>query len=84
MKIYGVIDRIEDGKIAVINIVDKKGTIYLPKEIFDFKIYEGLWLSIEILPDESKTEETKLRIKKLQDKLLKRSQNKTNGNSSKK
>lgn len=82
MKLYGVIDRIEDGKIVVINIVDKKGSMYLPKDVFDFKIYEGLWLNIEISPNEDKTQEVKLRIKKLQEKLLKRSQNKTNGNSS--
>ncbi|MCS7151683.1 MAG: DUF3006 domain-containing protein [Endomicrobia bacterium] len=76
MKIYGVIDRIEDGKIVVINIVDRKGSIYLPVEIFDFKIYEGLWLNIEILPDEEKTKQAKLRIQELQEKLLKRSKKK--------
>ncbi len=72
MKFYGVIDRIEDGKIVVVNLVEKKGSMYLPKEMFDFKIYEGLWLIIEINPDENKTQEMKLKIKKLQEKLLKR------------
>jgi hypothetical protein len=72
MKLYGVIDRIEDGKIVVVNLVDRKGSMYLPKELFDFKIYEGLWLVIEFTPDEKKTEEMKLNIKNLQEKLLKR------------
>jgi hypothetical protein len=40
--------------------------------LFDFKIYEGLWLVIEFTPDEKKTEEMKLKIKNLQEKLLKR------------
>lgn len=76
MKLYGVIDRIEDDKIVVVNFVNKQGSMYLPKKIFDFKIYEGLWLSIEILPDEKKTDETKLKIKQLQEKLLKRAKEK--------
>lgn len=73
MKLYGVIDRIEDDRIVVINIIKNKGTMFLPKEIFNFKIYEGLWLKIEIFHDEEKTKETKLRIIKLQQELLKKS-----------
>ncbi len=72
MKVYGVIDRIEDGKIVVVNLVDRDGIMYLPKEMFNFKIYEGLWLIIEINPDEEETNKMKLKIKKLQEKLLKR------------
>jgi len=72
MKVYGVIDRIEDGKILVVNLVDRDGIMYLPKEMFNFKIYEGLWLIIEINPDEEETNKMKLKIKKLQEKLLKR------------
>ncbi len=72
MKVYGVIDRIEDGKIVVVNLVDRSGSMYLPKEMFNFKIYEGLWLVIEINPDEKKTNEMRLKIKRLQEKLLKR------------
>jgi hypothetical protein len=36
--------------------------MYLPKELFDFKIYEGLWLVVEFTLDEKKTE-VKLKIK---------------------
>ncbi|MFN3550884.1 MAG: hypothetical protein ACK4WJ_03650 [Endomicrobiia bacterium] len=76
MKIYGVIDRIEDDKIVVINILKNKGVMYLNKDIFRFRIYEGLWLKIEFLPDEEKTKETKLKIIKLQQELLNKSKNK--------
>ncbi|MCX7716253.1 MAG: DUF3006 domain-containing protein [Endomicrobia bacterium] len=77
MKLYAVIDRIEDNKIVVVNFVDKKGSMYLPKEIFDFEIYEGLWLIIEITPDENKTQEMKTKIISLQKKLLKQTRKKT-------
>jgi hypothetical protein len=36
--------------------------MYLPKELFDFKIYEGLWLVVEFTLDKKKTE-VKLKIK---------------------
>ncbi len=78
MKIYGVIDRIEDDKIVVVNILENKGFMYFKKEVFEFKLYEGLWLKIEILPDEEKTEKTKLKIIKLQHKLLKKSKDQKN------
>ncbi len=72
MKFYGVIDRIEDDKIVVINVVNKKGSMYLDKELFNFKIYEGLWLKIEINPDEDKTNKMKIKVLSLQQRLLKR------------
>jgi hypothetical protein len=62
MKLYGVINRIEDAEIVVVNLIDRKTSMYLPKELFDFKIYESLWLVVEFTPDEKKTE-VKLKIK---------------------
>jgi hypothetical protein len=73
MTLIGIIDRIEDDKIVVINIEKNKGLMYLPKNLFNFKIYEGLWLKIEISADENKTEQTRIEIKKLQQKLLSKS-----------
>ncbi len=48
MEVLGVIDRIEDNKFVVINFVDIKGTMYLPKEKFNFPIHEGLVIKIKI------------------------------------
>ena len=64
-----VIDRIEDGKIAVL-AVKGGGDIYLPVKQLGFKIREGMWVSIEIKPDETAGKASAARIKKLQDKLL--------------
>jgi len=41
-EIIWYIDRIENDKIVVVSLVNKKGSMYLPKNLFDFKIYEGL------------------------------------------
>lgn len=83
MKFHAFIDRIEDNKIVVLNLFENKTVLYLPKEIFDFKIYEGLWVQIEILPDEEKTKELKFEVKKLQKELLERTKTKKDENSSK-
>ncbi len=70
--LYGVIDRIEDNKIVVINLEHRQGTLYLPKKLFTFSIYEGLWLKIVISPDYNKSQEMKLKISALQKELLER------------
>lgn len=76
MKLVGVIDRIEDDKIVVINLVDRSGSLYIKKECFDFKIYEGLWLEISFIPNPQKGERVKAEIQKLQSELLRRSKKK--------
>lgn len=64
-----VIDRIEDGKTAVITVIGG-GNIFLPVKQFGFKVREGMWLSVEIRPDKPAEKAAAKRIKKLQDKLL--------------
>jgi hypothetical protein len=64
-----VIDRIEDGKIAVF-AVKGGGDMYLPVKQLGFKIREGMWISIEMKPDETAGKASVARIKKLQNKLL--------------
>ncbi len=72
-KLLGVIDRIEDGKVVVLNFNDRKGSAYIDKSSFNFKVYEGMWLRIEFYPEPEKENGTRLKIKKLQEELLKRS-----------
>ena len=69
-----VIDRIEEG-IAVL-VIDWK-TINLPVEVFGFKVHEGQHLKITFEPDEKSEQETREKIKNLQEELLNR--NKDNG-----
>ncbi len=71
MKILAFVDRIEDDTV-VLNIPKIKEILYLPKKFFDFKIYEGLWLDVEVKINYKKTKQEKVSIKKLQQKLLKR------------
>jgi len=71
-QLLGVIDRIEDDKIVVININDRNGSIYIKKSAFKFKVYEGMWVRINFSPEPKKEEEMKLQIEQLQKKLLSR------------
>jgi hypothetical protein len=66
-----VIDRIEDGKTAVLTVIGG-GDIFLPVKQFGFKVREGMWLSFDIKPDKPAEEASIERIKKLQGKLLDR------------
>jgi len=68
----GIIDRIEDGKIAV--LVVKGKTLNLPVEFFDFEVREGMHLKINIEPDEKSEQKTRDEIKNLQEELLKRNE----------
>ncbi|MBN2407089.1 MAG: DUF3006 domain-containing protein [Elusimicrobia bacterium] len=69
----GIIDRIEDGKTAVINIVGG-GSMLIPAEQFDIKIHEGQHLKITFEPDEESEQKTREEIKNLQEELLKRNE----------
>jgi len=46
----GVIDRIEDGKAAVIMFTSGSQLI-VPVEEFGFKVHEGMHLTVEFKPD---------------------------------
>lgn len=71
----GYIDRIEDKKFAVINIIGG-GEMIIPVKQFKFKIHEGMHLEIDFKPKPEEEKKTLDRIKKLQQELLKRSKNK--------
>ena len=64
-----IADRIEEG-IAVIVIEGK--TMSLPVEFFEFEVHEGQRLKITCEPDEKSEQETRDKIKNLQEELLKR------------
>ena len=66
-----VIDRIEDGKTAVI-MIEGGGNMYIPAEQFDFEIHEGESLDIFFMPDKCSEDRLKKEIKDLQDELRKR------------
>lgn len=72
MKAY--IDRIEDGKIAVV-VVEKMGQLFVPVKTFPFEVHDGMHLTIEMQPDEKSESKTENALKKLREKLLKRSKN---------
>ncbi|HAM38542.1 MAG: hypothetical protein A2474_06975 [Elusimicrobia bacterium RIFOXYC2_FULL_34_12] len=64
-----IIDRIEDGKIAVINIIGG-GKMSIPTKQFKFKIHEGMFLNIQFKPDKKAEEKQIKEIKSLQNELL--------------
>lgn len=72
----GIIDRIEDGKIAVITITNG-GVMHLPVEQLKFKAHEGAHLSIEIIQDQESEEKLRKKIKDTQQKLLNKKNNNT-------
>jgi hypothetical protein len=74
--LFGVIDRIEDNKIVVINLNNRKGSMYIAKSVFSFKVYEGMHLKIDITHQPDKEQEIKLQIQQLQNNLLSRSKKK--------
>lgn len=75
-KILGVIDRIEDNKIVVINLNGRKGSMYIKKSVFNFNVYEGMWVSIKIFPELDKEKKMRLQIQQLQKELLSKSKKK--------
>jgi len=50
---------------VVVNLIARKTGMYLPKELFDFKIYEGLGLVVEFTPDEKNRSEVENKTEKL-------------------
>ncbi len=71
----GYIDRIEDKKFAVINIIGG-GEMIIPVKQFKFKIYEGMHLEINFKPNPESEKKLLERVKKLQRELLRRSKDK--------
>ena len=67
----GVIDRIENGKLAVI-IFANGSQLVLPVEEFGFEVYEGIHLTVEFKPDPESEEKMRKEIKDLQGELLKK------------
>jgi hypothetical protein len=72
MKAY--IDRIEDGKTAVV-LVEKMGQLFVPVKLFPFPVHDGMHLILELKPDQKSETKTEQAIKDLKDKLLKRPKN---------
>ncbi|MDI6757517.1 MAG: DUF3006 family protein [Endomicrobiia bacterium] len=70
MKCY--VDRIEDSKFAVINVIGG-GEMIIPVRQFKFKIREGMHLDVDFHPDAKSERDTLERVKKLQAQLLARS-----------
>jgi len=70
-----IIDRIEDGKIAVLNVIGG-GKMSIPVKQFKFKLHEGMLLEIEFTPNKKAENKAVKEIKNLQNELLRRSKNK--------
>lgn len=66
-----VIDRIEDGKTAVLTVVGG-GEMIIPVKQFKFKLHEGMWLDVEFKPNKKAELKSLDRVKKLQQELLSR------------
>lgn len=71
-KLKAFVDRIEDGKTAVVHI-QGGGEWLIPKKQFSFPIHEGTHLTIILREDPGSEARTKKRVISLQEKLLKRS-----------
>lgn len=71
----GIVDRIEDGKIAVIKIRGG-GELVIPVVNLPIKIYEGACLQITIVLDIKREKEQKKKIKELQIELLRKNDKK--------
>lgn len=67
-----VIDRIEDGKTAVLTVIGG-GEIIIPVKQFKFKLHEGMWFDVEFKPNRKEESKSLDRVKKLQQELLQRS-----------
>lgn len=67
-----VIDRIEDGEIAVIEI-EGGGRMLIPVEQFKIDIHEGACLDIDFSIDSEREKQKRKKIRNLQEKLKNRS-----------
>lgn len=66
-----VVDRIEDGRTAVI-VIEGGGQIFIPLEKFDFKVYEGAHLNVNFKLDSESEKKMRHKTGELQQELLKR------------
>ena len=66
-----IIDRVEDDRLAVV-VFEKMGRLIVPVEEFEFKVYEGMHLTVEFSPDPKSEERLRKEIKDLQNELLRR------------
>ena len=73
MKAY--VDRIEDGKMAVI-VIKGGGEMIVPVKVLELKVSEGDHLEITITKDEKSKKDTADKIKKLQEELLRKNKKK--------
>lgn len=69
----GVIDRIEDGKTAVVTI-EGGGQMFIPVKQFDFKVHEGAHIDIEFKLNPEREKRMRQDIKNLQQELLERTE----------
>lgn len=71
-KMRAFVDRIEDGKTAVVHI-QGGGECFIPKKQFSFPIHEGTHLTIILREDPGSEARTRKRVISLQERLLKKS-----------
>ena len=74
MKIRVVVDRIEDKRLAVLEIEGVAGDFVWPLEFLPPGAHEGSILDFVIEADPQAEEEQRRRIRKLREELLKRSE----------
>ncbi len=67
----GIVDRIEDGRIAVIKIRGG-GELVIPVANLPVKIYEGACIDIKMVLNKREESKQKKKIRDLQDELLKK------------
>ena len=65
------VDRIEDGRTAVV-IVEDFGELLIPAKRFGFKLHEGMHLELSFAPDPAGESRTLDAVKRLQARLLRR------------
>ncbi|HAX61169.1 MAG TPA: hypothetical protein DCX95_01220 [Elusimicrobia bacterium] len=67
-----VIDRIEDGKTAVLMVIGG-GEMIIPVKQFRCKLHEGMWFDVVFKPNKKAESKSLARVKKLQQELMHRS-----------
>lgn len=73
----GIVDRIEDGKTAVI-VIEGGGQMVIPVGQFDIEVYEGAHLDIDFRLNPEREEKMRREIKDLQKELLQRTEEQEN------
>ena len=72
MKLKAYVDRIEDGKTAVV-IVDRYGRLLIPVKDFKSAVHEGQHFSLDLTPEPGSEASALRAVESLQKKLLKKS-----------